>query len=94
MRNKTLNSMGYQRTLEQLLDDGDIGKVQDLMQNRDKIVDVVRKEYNPDTHNIIYEAMRRDKSKYRAERLTRSRQRYINEIEVFFIGKIPCRKEW
>lgn len=88
MRNKTLNSMGYQRTLEQLLDDGDIGKVQDLMQNRDAIVDAVRKEYNPDTHNIIFEAMRRDKSKYRAERLTRSRQRYINEIEVFFmLGK-------
>lgn len=85
MRNKTLNSMGYQRTLEQLLDDSDIGKVQDIMQNRDSIVEATLREYNPDTHKIIFSAQRRNKDKYRAERLPRSRQRYINEVELFFL---------
>ena len=91
MRNKTLNSMGYQRTLEQLLDDGDVGKVQDILQNRDTIVDAARLEYNPDTHKINFSAQRRNKDKYRAERLPRSRQRYINEVEVFFMLGKPIK---
>ena len=91
MRNKTLNSMGYQRTLEQLLDDGDIGRVKDIMQNRDSIVDAARLEYGPETHKINFAAQRRNKDKYIAERLPRSRQRYINEVEVFFMLGKPIK---
>lgn len=90
-RNKALNSMGYQRTLEQLLDDGDIGKVQDILQNRDSIVEAARKEFDPDSHKIIFAAQRRNKGKYKAERLPRSRQRYINEIELFFLLGRPIK---
>lgn len=87
MRNHTLNSLGVERNLEQLLADKDIGKVKSLMQNRDSIVEKAIAEYNPSGHAIHrkLDKSRSGKSAYRTEKLPRARQRYINEVELFFL---------
>lgn len=86
-RNLTLNSVGMSRDLYRLLQDKDISKALSLMQNNDKEVDEAIKEYNPQSHDVM-----RRPNKYRergdvyiTEKLPRSRQRYINEVELFFL---------
>ena len=45
VRNNTLNAMGVERDLAQLLADKDVGKVKTLLQNRDAIVEKAMDEY-------------------------------------------------
>ena len=87
IRNRTLNAMGVERTLEQLLEDKDIGRVKELLQNRDEKVDEAIMEYNPALHNIHrkMDKVRSGRNDYRTEKLPRARQRYINEVELFFL---------
>ena len=87
IRNSTLNSMGVERTLEQLLEDKDIGKVKDILQNRDAIVEEAIKQYLPSQHAIHrrMDKARSGRDNYRTEKLPRARQRYINEVELFFL---------
>ena len=44
IRNSTLNSLGVERTVEELLADKDIGKLKDILQNRDAIVEAAIKQ--------------------------------------------------
>ena len=93
IRNNVLNSMGVERTLIQLLEDKDIGRVKSLLQNRDSIVEEAIKEYNPMLHDVM---SRRDKDRqgkkpYISEKLPRDRQRYINEVELFFLLGNPIK---
>lgn len=86
-RNVTLNAIGAERDLYELITDKDIFKAIDLMDNNDKEVDKAIAEYNPQTHEVMN---RRDKDRagkdpYISEKLPRTRQRYINEIELFFL---------
>lgn len=87
IKNHTLNSIGVERDLEQLLADKDIDKARSLMQNRDAIVDKAIAEYNPISHSIHQkmDKARTGRDPYRSEKLPRARQRYINEIELFFL---------
>lgn len=87
IRNATLNSMGVERTLEQLLADKDIGRVKEILQNRDAIVEEAIKQYLPSQHRIHQrmDKARSSKENYRTEKLPRARQRYINEVELFFL---------
>lgn len=48
-RNLTLNSFGVNRSLYQLLQDKDISRALEMLQNRDDEVDEAIKEYNPQT---------------------------------------------
>lgn len=91
IRNSTLNSLGVQRTLEELLADKDIGKVKSILQNRDSIVEEAIKQYQPSQHNILrrMDKSRSGKNSYRVEKLPRARQRYINEVELFFMFGNP-----
>lgn len=87
VRNSTLNSLGVERTLEELLADKDIGKVRSILQNRDAIVKEAISQFYPSQHAIH---RRMDKSRsgqsiYRTEKLPRARQKYINEVELFFL---------
>ena len=87
LRNMTLNSLGVERDLTKLLADKDIGKVRDLMQNRDTTVLDTLKEFLPAEHKIHLkqDKQREGKAPYRSEKLPRARQRYINEVELFFL---------
>lgn len=82
-----MNPENINEMLAQLIQERNVSKIQSLMQNRDAIVDEAIKEYNPDKHEVM---SRRDKDRqgkkpYISEKLPRSRQRYINEVELFFL---------
>ena len=86
-RNKALNAAGAERDLLELIQDGDIGTAIQLMQNRDIEVDVAISEYFPQHHPVMTRPnkFREGKDPYISEKLPRSRQRYINEVELFFL---------
>lgn len=86
-RNLTLNSVGVSRDLYQLIQDKDISKALSLMQNRDDEVDAAIREYNPQTHDVMKRPnkYRKNDAPYITEKLPRTRQRYINEVELFFL---------
>ena len=86
-RNLTLNSFGVNRSLYQLLQDKDISRALEMLQNRDDEVDEAIKEYNPQTHDVMKRPnkYRKGDDPYITEKLPRTRARYINEIELFFL---------
>ena len=86
-KEKTVNSQGILRDFYRLIGENDIEGAIDLMQNRDKEVDRAIKEYNAKTHDIMRRGnkTRRNQEPYITEKLPRSRQRYINEVELFFL---------
>lgn len=86
-RNMVLNSSGVERSLYQLIQDGDISTAVSLMQNRDIEVDIAISEYNPQTHDVMKRPnkYRKGDAPYISEKLPRTRQRYINEVELFFL---------
>lgn len=86
-RNKVLNTAGAERDLLQLIQDGDIGTAIQLMQNRDIEVDEAIREYYPQHHEVMTRAnkFREGIDPYITEKLPRARQRYINEVELFFL---------
>lgn len=93
-RNLTLNSVGVNRTLYQLLQDKDINRALEMMENHDDEVDQAIKEYNPQTHDVMKRPnkFRKGEDPYITEKLPRTRARYINEIELFFLLGNPI--EW
>ena len=86
-RNIVLNAVGAERDLYALLQDKDVDKAINLMLNRDEDVDEAVKEYNPQTHDVMDrpDKFRDGKTPYITEKLPRTRQRYINETELFFL---------
>jgi hypothetical protein len=93
LRNKTLNSLGVERDLMRLIQDKDISQVQTLLQNRDMDVIEAMEEYNPETHRVNKrkDKQRKNKEPYKVEKLPRTRQRYINEVELFFLLGNPIK---
>lgn len=86
-RNMALNAAGAERDLLQYIQDGDITSAINLMQNHDADVDKALEEYNPQTHDVMLRPnkYRKNDSPYITEKLPRTRQRYINEVELFFL---------
>lgn len=86
-RNIALNATGVRRDFYQLIQDGDIDRAISLMQDRDREVDNALQEYNPQTHDVMKRPnkRRRKMEDYKTEKLPRTRQRYINEVELFFL---------
>lgn len=93
LRNKTLNSLGVERDLMKLIEDKDISQIQTLLQNRDMDVIEAIEEYNPETHKVNKrkDKQRKNKEPYKVEKLPRTRQRYINEVELFFLLGNPIK---
>ena len=93
IRNKYLNATGAERDRLTLIKDKDITQAQTLMQNRDTEVLQAIQEYNPELHRIMRKAdkMRKGQEPYRTEKLPRARQKYINEVELFFLLGNPIR---
>lgn len=92
-RNKTLNAIGAERTLYELMEDADVETAIAMMQNRDLDVDAAIKEYNPQTHDVMNRPnkYRKNDAPYISEKLPRARQRYINEVELFFLLGKPVK---
>lgn len=86
-RNKALNAVGAERDLLTLINDGDISTAIQLMQDRDIDVDEAIKEYYPQHHAVMSRPnkFRKGKDPYITEKLPRAKQRYINEVELFFL---------
>lgn len=97
-RNLTLNSVGVSRDLYTLIQDKDINRALEMLQNRDEEVDNAIKEYNPQTHEVMHRPnkFRKNEQPYITEKLPRTRQRYINEVELFFLLGSPIiwKKEY
>lgn len=92
-KNLTLNGLGVERDLMQLIADKDIGQVKTMFQDRDSEVALAIKEYNPETHDVMSRENKRRKGKepYIVQKLPRAWQRYINEIALFFLLAKPIR---
>ena len=94
-RNLALNSAGVERSLYELIEQNDISSAIELMQNHDDAVEEALKEYNPQTHDVMNRPnkSRKKAKEYETEKLPRSRQRYINEVELFFLLGSPIKWE-
>ena len=90
-RNLVLNATGIRRDFYKLIQDKDISKAVSLMQDRTTEVDEAIKEYNPQTHDVMKRPnkLRRKMAPYITEKLPRTKQRYINEVELFFLLGSP-----
>ena len=92
-QNKTLNALGVERDLMELIKAKDISQAMSLMEDHDAEAMQAIYEYNPKLHAIM---KRRNKTRkgqedYRTEKLPRTRQRYINEVELFFLLGNPIK---
>ena len=82
-----LNAAGTERMLLEVIHAGDIDRAKEMMQCRDYEVAEALKEYDPEAHEVNRRPnkIRRDKKPYYTEKLPRGRQKYINEVELFFL---------
>lgn len=92
-RNKVLNSSGIEGELYSLLDKKEVLQALSLFQNREEEVDNAITEYNPQTHRVMRRPnkTRKNDRSYITEKLPRNRQKYINEVELFFLFGKPLR---
>lgn len=86
-KNILLNADDIGVVLQEKLAKMDIEGAIGLMCNNDVEVDKAIKEYDPHKHAVMRrrDKDRRGKNPYISEKLPRTRQRYINEIELFFL---------
>lgn len=93
-KNVVLDSVGSKRTFLELIEAGDISRAVSMMQEHDDEVDMALREYNPQTHAVMHrpDKPRKGEAPYRTEKLPRTRQRYINEVELFFL--FGCDIQW
>jgi len=89
----TLNSTGAVGRLYSLLRDGDVGRAVEMMKSRETDIDNAIREYNPQLHAIMRRKnkWRKGGDSYITEKLPRGRQRYINEVELFFLLAKPIK---
>lgn len=92
-KNVTLNAVGVRRNLYELLDDGDVKRAISLMDDNGTDVDNALKEYNPQLHKIMKRANKwvKGKGTYVTVKVPLARQRYINEVELFFLLGQPVK---
>lgn len=86
-KNLTLNAIGAERDIYDRMDDNDVNSVINMMEEHDIDVDNALSEYNPQLHDVMHRADKwiKGEGKYRTEKLPRTRQKYINEVELFFL---------
>ena len=90
-RNLVLNATGVRRDFYKLIEDKDISAAISMMQDRTAEVDEAIREYNPQTHKVMHRPnkIRKGMAPYITEKLPRTKQRYINEVELFFLLGSP-----
>ena len=92
-KNLMLTSVGARRNIFELLERGEVGRALSMMANHDSDVDKALSEYNPQLHEVMRRAnkMVDGDSPYITEKLPRTRERYINEVELFFLLGMPIQ---
>lgn len=87
VKNLVLNAAGVERTFLQYIDDGDINNALKLMTSNEDEVMQALKEYDPESHAVMSRRnkMRSGRNPYETCKLPRTRQNYINEVELFFL---------
>lgn len=90
-KNLTLNAVGDNKTIYELLEKNEVGRVLSLMASKETDIDNALKEYNPQLHDVMRRPnkVREDSEPYITEKLPRTRERYINEVELFFLFGQP-----
>lgn len=87
-KNLILGSNGAAKTIYEYMDGHNVSYVLSLMDDHEKEIDEALKEYNPQLHDVMNRRnkYREDHSEpYITEKLPRTRERYINEVELFFL---------
>lgn len=92
-RNKTLNLLGVERDFIKLIEDRDIDKALNLMENNEDRVDEAIMEYYPEKHKVLKRPNKRRKKQddYISTKMTRKRQQFINEVALFFLLNKPVK---
>ncbi len=92
-RNVVMNTMGIKRDLYQLMLDKDVSHAIAMFADNDKEIDKAIREYNPQTHEVMRRRnkFRKGDDPYITEKLPRTWQRYINEVELFFLLGNPIK---
>lgn len=86
-RNMILTSDEEKNSIEAMMDDGKVTKVIDMMVNNEIDIDNAISEYTPQLHKVMRRKNKwvKGEEPYITEKLPRSRQKYINEVELFFL---------
>ena len=92
-KNLTLGSSGDRKTIYELMEKNAVGKVLSMMTDKEDDIDQALKEYNPQLHDVMKRRNkhRDDGEPYITEKLPRTRERYINEVELFFLLGEPIK---
>lgn len=86
-RNLSFQSKGAEADIHEYLRKQDVNAALKLMEEHDMDVDNAIAEYNPQLHEVMRRRNKYIKGEepYITEKLPRTRQRYINEVELFFL---------
>lgn len=92
-KNLILGSSGARKSVYEYMEDGKVDRVLAMMDDREKEIDEAIKEYNPQLHDVMNRKpkQREDSEPYIPEKLPRTRERYINEVELFFLLGVPIK---
>lgn len=92
-KNKQLNSESIEADFVGLVRDGRVLQAIDMMQDNTEEVDKALTEYFPEMHKVNRrpDKKRKRQSDYISAKLPRSRQRYINEVALFFLLNNPIK---
>ena len=92
-KNLVLNSVGAKKTIYEYLDQKEVGRALSMLANRDDDIDKALSEYNPELHDVTKRPnkKREGENDYITEKLPRTRERYINEVELFFLLGQPIK---
>lgn len=92
-KNVALNALGVQRDIYQLMEDKDVSRAISLMQDNETDVDNALNEYYPQHHKVMHRPNKERKNlpAYITCKLPRALQRYINEVELFFLLGNPIQ---
>jgi len=92
-RGLILNAEDVGQNVDNLLMQQKVDEALLLFQNRADEVDEAIAEYHPQTHSVMQRPNkpRKNDRPYITEKLPRSRQKYINEVELFFMLGKPLR---
>ena len=93
-KNLVLSSTGAQKSIYEYLEKKEVGKVLSMMACKDTDTDEALKEYNPELHDVMKRPNKRREGEgdyYITEKLPRTREKYINEVELFFLFGAPIK---
>jgi hypothetical protein len=92
-RNVTLNALGIERDFYQLMEDKDVHHALNMCEDNSADVENALSEYNPQLHKVMRTPNKypSGRSPYITCKHPRTRQRYINEVELFFLLGSPIK---